>query len=175
MAKALAFDELQQNLLAAAAAARLEIWNVQVLQNLITFDRLLSFSVAPSKWEEPYEHRAEIATCYRSVHALMANEPERTFEEGDALLEVDIEYVLLGTEVSLDNLESRVRPLVAKINKTLGGEPRKVYYTVATDYAGSTHAVEAKVLDLHATSVLEDELDATFLDGVGRALRSLLD
>jgi len=170
---AVSFDELQANLLAAAAAARLEIWNVQVLQNLITLDRLLSFSVAPSRWKKPYEHRAEIATSYRAVHALMANEPERKFEEEDVILEIDIEYVLLGAEVPLAGLEERVKPLVKKINDTLGGEPRNVYYTIATDYAGSARAVEAKVLAVHATSILEAELDASFLDGVGNALRAL--
>lgn len=173
--KALPFDELQANLLAAAAGARLEIWNVQVLQNLITFDRLLSFSVAPMKWKEPYEHHAEVATCYRAVHALMANEPERQYGEEDALLEVDVEYVLLGSEVKLATLEERVKPLVAKINATLGGEPRKVYYEVATDYAGSAHAVTAKVVEVHATSILEDEFDGGFLEDVAKALRSLME
>jgi hypothetical protein len=171
--KALSYDDLQANLLAAAAAARLEIWNVQALQNLHTFDRLLSFSVAPAEWKEPYSHHAEVATCYRAVHALMSNEPERRYGDEDALLEVDVEYVLLGAEVPLAKLEECVKPLVVKINATLGGEPRKVHYGVATDYAGSAHAVEAKVVELHATSILEDEFDGGFLQGVARALRGL--
>ncbi len=171
--KTLAFDELQANLLAAAAAARLEIWNVQATQHLQTFDRHLSFSVAPMKWKEPFSHRAEVALVYRAIHALMANEPERKYGEEDALLEVDVEYVLLGSEVPLAKLEEHVKPLVSKINAALGGEPRKVYYTVATDYAGSTHAVEAKVVEVHATSVLETEFDGSFLDGVAKALRAL--
>jgi hypothetical protein len=170
---ALSFEDLQANLLAAAAGARLEIWNVQVLQNLITFDRLLSFSVAPSAWKEPYPHHAEIATSYRAVHALMAQEPERKLLAEDAQLDIDVEYVLLGEEVALASLEERVRPLVEKINAALGGEPRSVYYTVATDYAGSDRAVEAKVLATHETSVLEDDFDGSFLDGVARALKAL--
>ena len=173
--KALAFEDLQASLLGAAAGARLEIWNVQTTQHLQTFDRHLSFSVAPMKWEEPYAHHAEVALVYRAIHALMANEPERTYGEEDALLEVDVEYVLLGAEVPLAKLEEHVKPLVGKINACLGGEPRKVYFTVATDYAGSTHAVEAKVLELHATSVLEDEFDGSFLEGVAKALRALVE
>ena len=170
---ALSFDDLQANLLAAAAAARLEIWNVQVLQNLTTFDRVLTFSVAPSAWTEPYPHHAEVATCYRAVHALMANEPERKLAAEDAWLELDVEYVLLGEEVALASLEERVRPLVERINAALGGEPRSVYYTVATDYAGSSRAVEAKVLANHETSIVEGDFDGSFLDGVARALRAL--
>jgi hypothetical protein len=103
----------------------------------------------------------------------MATEPERKLGEEDAILEIDIEYVLLGAEVPLAQLEAHVRPLVDRLNRALGGEPRKVYYTVATDYAGAAHAVEAKVLDLHATSVLEDEFDGSFLDVVAKALLSL--
>lgn len=171
--RALSFEDLQAHILAAAAGARLEIWNVQALQNLVTFDRLLSFSVAPSSWKEPYDHHAEIATSYRAIHAVMANEPERKHEEEDALLEIDIEYVLLGKEVALVDLEARVKPLVASLNAALGGEPRNVYYTVSTDYAGSNRAVEAKILDAHATSILEGEFDGSFLDAVARALRAL--
>ncbi|HZV00047.1 MAG TPA: hypothetical protein VFF73_25245 [Planctomycetota bacterium] len=172
MAKALSYDDFQAHLLAAAAGARLEIWNVQVLQSLVDLGRILSFSVAPSAWSEPYPRRADIAVEYRAVHSLMASEPERHFEPNDAQIEIDVEYVLLVSEVALAELEATVRPLVTKLGQALG-KPQKVYYTVATDYAGTAHAVEAKVLATHGTKILEDAFDGGFFDEVARGLRSL--
>jgi hypothetical protein len=172
MAKALSYDDFQAHLLAAAAGARLEIWNVQVLQSLVDLGRILSFSVAPSAWTAPYPRRADVAVDYRAIHALRASEPDRHFEPDDARIEIDIEYVLLVSEIALSELEASVRPLVAKLGQALG-KPQKVYYTVATDYGGTAHAVEAKVLATHETSVLEDAFDGGFFDEVARGLRSL--
>jgi hypothetical protein len=173
--EAMSLEAIQERLVAAAGRAALEVFDQRVMLDLSSLERTLLLSVAPVEWVKKDERRAEVAVAFTALHAALAADPERAYEEEDAELAIDVEYCLLGPEheLPLAALEASMKPLVEKVNAALGGEPRPVYYTVATDYAGSARAVEAKVLDGHVTSVLDTGLDLGFVEGVARALRAI--
>ena len=170
MARTLSFDEVKTRLLAAARGAGLSPFDERSLLDLDRLDRTFGFSVVPlaeADGEDPARH-AEVTVHYPASYASL-DEPE---EELD--LEIDVEYSLVPEEgVELARLEAVSRPLLETLNATLGGTPRPIYYTVATDYRGGDRAVKARVLDLVVTSALEEDFDATFLGLVARALERL--
>ncbi len=180
MPAALTFDALRDQLLTAAEKAGLETWAERAWLDLASLDRTFTFSVVPKGWKPPQGRSAQIKVYYNVNHAALAEEGDEDEDEPDDLdteLEIEVAYFLvtLLSKLALKDLAGHVEPLAAKINKALGGQQRQGYYMVSSGHpeTGESHVVEAKVEDLHMTSVIEDEFDAGFMKGVAAALKAV--
>jgi hypothetical protein len=181
MSEALKFDDVRQEILDAAEGAGLHAYAERVLLDLSNLDRALELCLVLEGWEPPHEHHAAIKLDYSAKQTALADEGDEPGEEADeldTLLEIEIAYQLVGpiSRLPLKDLARHVEPLAAKINKALGGEPRQVYYTVSAGHpkTGEAHVFEAKVEDLHRTSVLSDDFDfATLMEGIAVALKAV--
>lgn len=182
--RALTFNELRERVLAAAAKAGLEVYAETTLLDLGLMERTLKFCVVPKGWQPPFHRHAEIRVLYDVKHQVLAEhsadelaEPRPEFDEIETDTEIEIAYALVGpgSGFPLLELNAHVDPLAAKINRTLGGQRRQTYFTVSTGHpeTGEPLVVEAKVLDLVITSVLEGKFDVGFLKRVAAALRAV--
>jgi hypothetical protein len=158
--RALTFDEIKERILATATKLGLVAYAVEVLLNLGSLERTLKFCLVPKAWKGPlHHHHARVEVYYHASQAALANDPEALAEEADLPpdedkevereLEVQVEYHLVGpaSQVSLSDMEAHVKPRMVALNRALGGEPRQVYYTVATDYEERNVAVRAQITD----------------------------
>ena len=173
--RVLRLEELQQAIRDAAVRAGLDLHAEEVDIHLSSMDRVYSLCLAPKAWESPYRHYAHLQISYLTSHTLRADDPDSvTPEKMHEETEVQVEYQLLdlGDQVLLRDLEGAVRPLLEKLNAVLE-KTHQVYYTVSTDYQGKAHAFEAKVPDLYTISLIEGELDTSFLEEIATALGAI--
>ncbi len=168
MSAPLGFDDVRRSLREEAKEAKLRIEGERVLLDLDSLDRTLTLDVVPSEWDEGALPRAGISLVYRPSHQMPV-------ESDDEVVEIDVEYVLVASEsgVPLSELEARVRPHVENLHGVLGGDPLEVYYTVATDYKGTSRAVEAKVVDVVEAQLDPEKVFSACLEVVASGLRAI--
>lgn len=178
MKPVLSFERIKSRILADAGDHGLAPYAVRTTVEQETLMRTLTFCAVPSGWAAPHHRHVQVELSVDATHMVASDDPEALTEEANenaAELEIQVTYQLLGASerVELRALEAHVQPLVQRINRTLGGEPRPVYYTVSTDYRERHFPVEAKVYDLYTLDLRPEGFETSFLAEIAVALGTI--